>query len=119
VKIGGGTGTAVLDDFLLCFRLDPILLSMMDLSTKRIMSMQIVIPGSALCLVTTGCVDVIELSTLVLTSFMVLASCLVGPLWLVVVIYVMSIIIVSLTTIMAYPMIGTSFHISALVVCVF
>jgi len=88
VKIGGGTGTAVLDEFLLCFRLDPILLSMMDLSTKRIMSMQIVIPGSALCLVTTGCVDVIELSTLVLTSFMVLASCIAGPLWLVVVIYV-------------------------------
>lgn len=93
MKIGGGTGTAVLDDFLLCFRLDPILLSMMDLSTKRIMSMQIVIPGSALCLVTTGCVDVIELSTLVLTSFMVLASCIAGPLWLVVVIYVMSIIL--------------------------
>jgi len=49
VKIGGSTGTGVLNEFLLCFRLDPRLLSMMDLSTIRIMSSQIVIPRLASC----------------------------------------------------------------------
>lgn len=49
MKIGGSTGTGVLDEFLLCFRLDPRLQSMMDLSTIRIMSGQIVIPRLASC----------------------------------------------------------------------
>lgn len=62
-------------------------------------------------LVTTGCVDVIALSTLKLTLLMVLA----GPIWLVVIIYMMSIIIASLTNTMAYRMIGILFHINALI----
>lgn len=90
---------------------------MMDLSTIRIMSRQIVIPGLALCLVATGCVDVIAFLTPVVTLLKVLVSFLVGPLW-VVVIYTAAIIIASLATTMAYPMIEISFHITALIVCV-
>lgn len=83
VEIGGCTGSAVLDEFLLCFRLDP-LFTIYDgpehNKNDHIMSRQIVIPGLALCLVTTGCVDVIAFLTPVVTSLKVLVSCLVGPL---------------------------------------
>ena len=50
--------------------------------------------------------------TLPLISLMVLVSCLVGPLWFVVVIYVMLIRIVGLTTKMQYPYVGSPFHVN-------
>jgi hypothetical protein len=48
--------------------------------------------------------------TLALKSLAILVACLVGPLSLVVVIYVMSIIIESHTTTVAYPYVGIVFH---------
>lgn len=48
--------------------------------------------------------------TLPLISLIVLVSCLVDPLWFVVVIYVMIIRIVGLATTMQYPYVGSPFH---------